>query len=48
MEIVAMVNREIPATDIGNAHLVAGHLGGLRVPNNLAAVTVFVAHFDGG
>ena len=48
VEVVAVMDIEIPSADVGDAHVVTAQLGRLHFPNDIGAGGVLESHFDGG
>ena len=48
MEIIAMVDVEIPAADVGDAHVVAAQFRRLNFPNDIGTRDVLETHLHRG
>lgn len=48
VEIISVMDIQIPTTDFRNAHVVSAQFGRLGIPQNIFAICIFVAYFDYG
>lgn len=48
VEVVTMMDVEIPSANVRDAHVVSAQFGGLHFPQDIRAGGVLVTNFDGG